>query len=191
VNVHHENRSRSVVLEKQAKQLENRIHLTRTSPLERWNGVCSIVLPNTQISTHSSTHRNTNSEHIMDSFSFGIIGLVIVISLISVVFAVGMSIFVFKKVFSPLMKDASNNSRILQSGEQAQARIVNIQDTGMLVNHNPRVRLLLEVRPFGRQPYQTELTTLVSHLAIPRVQPGCIVPIRIDPMNPQQVALAV
>jgi hypothetical protein len=60
----------------------------------------------------------------------------------------------------------------------------------MLVNDQPEVRMQLEVYLPGRVPYRTEHTAIVSMLAIPRVQPGCTLHLRVDRANPMRVAVA-
>jgi hypothetical protein len=61
----------------------------------------------------------------------------------------------------------------------------------MLVNHQPQVKLVLQVNPPNGAPYQTDLLMVISMLQIPRVQPGMVVPVKIDPKNPANVAVAI
>jgi hypothetical protein len=96
---------------------------------------------------------------------------------------------VYAKVVAPLLKAEQQKARLLATGHQAQARVLSLQETGMLVNHRPQVRIVLEVARPGQLPYQAELTTVISMLAIPRVQPGNVVWVRCDPANPSLVAI--
>ena len=61
----------------------------------------------------------------------------------------------------------------------------------MLVNHKPQVRIGLQVNPPNGAPYQTEATMVISYLMIPQVQPGLTVPVKIDPKDPANVAIAM
>ena len=76
-------------------------------------------------------------------------------------------------------------------GESAQATILQIVDTGMTLNNDPVVDLLLDVRRTGQSSYQARTRTPISRLDVPRFQPGAIVPVRVDPRNPNRVALDV
>ena len=126
-----------------------------------------------------------------------ILGLVI--TLVSLAF----SGFVFWKVFLPMINNAnqlmgnlaaSSNERraLLEHGAAAQARVLNVQGTGTLINHDPQVVLDLEVAPAPNAPtFRARCTAIVSQIAIPRIQPGCLVPVRFAPSNPQRVALAM
>ncbi len=89
----------------------------------------------------------------------------------------------------PLLQNAQQRRAILQSGIPATAAILQLAETGMFVNHQPQVRIALQVNPPNGAPYQTEVTMVISPLQIPRVQPGLVVPVKIDPQDPAKVAL--
>jgi hypothetical protein len=118
----------------------------------------------------------------------------IIITLVSVLFGLAITAvtgFIMWKVFSGVMKGAQQQQQLLAMGHPANGRILQLLDTGTWINNNPQVRIIVEVHPPGRAPYQAECTMVVSQLAIPRVQPGSAVHVRFDPMNPARIALAV
>ena len=81
------------------------------------------------------------------------------------------------------------SARIRSVGRPTQARVLHIADTGTLVNFNPVVSLGLEVIPPGGEAnYVVTLQTAVSKIAIPRR--GDILPVVVDPANPNAIALA-
>jgi len=121
-------------------------------------------------------------------------GLGIVITLVSILFSLvvfGGVAFVMWKVFGGLMKQSQERQALLATGMPAMGRVIQLVDTGMLVNNNPQVRIVVEVQMPGRPPYPADTTMIVSMLAIPRVQPGCMVQLRVDPMNPARIAILI
>ncbi|MCP4657743.1 MAG: hypothetical protein GY856_20235 [bacterium] len=76
-------------------------------------------------------------------------------------------------------------------GVSAQAKVLEIWDTGVTVNENPVVGFRLEVYPQDGPPYEAETKALISRLDIPRIQPGAMLPVKFDPEDPQRVALDV
>ncbi|HVY46110.1 MAG TPA: DUF3592 domain-containing protein [Minicystis sp.] len=98
---------------------------------------------------------------------------------------------VFATVILPLMRRSAERSRLMQIGEQAQAKILGLSDTGVKINNSPQIALQLEVYPKTRPPYQAQCVAIVSYLAIPRVQPGMMVPVRFDPADPSKIAVEV
>jgi hypothetical protein len=94
--------------------------------------------------------------------------------------------FVFKAVLGPEVE----RRKLLESGEPAEATILAVTDTGVTVNQiYPVVKVLLEVRPQGRQPYQVETKMILNRMDIPQIQPGKVVQVRFDPRNPEKVAV--
>jgi hypothetical protein len=84
----------------------------------------------------------------------------------------------------------SEARQIQKSGLPASARIVEIWDTGMTVDDGPVIGMRVEIsRPDGSVYSATIPKSLISRLDIPRFQPGATVPVRIDPKNPDRVAL--
>lgn len=78
-----------------------------------------------------------------------------------------------------------------KSGEQAEALILQIWDTGMTLNNDPVVGFLLEVHPVTGPVYQAKTKLVISRLSVPRYQPGMSVPVRIDPRDHSRVALDI
>jgi hypothetical protein len=84
------------------------------------------------------------------------------------------------------------DARNLQAhGESATAKILRIWDTGMTVNEDPVVGFLLEVRREDRPVYEAQTKLRISRLDIAGIQPGTIVPVRVDPRDPAHVALDI
>ena len=81
-----------------------------------------------------------------------------------------------------------NNQKKLQNlaatGKQGEATILQMEDTGMRINDNPRLALTLEVRIPGYPPYQIRKTMTLEMIRMPQVQPGLVVAVLADPSDP-------
>ena len=82
-------------------------------------------------------------------------------------------------------------NRIRSVGEKAQAVIVSIGDTGMTLNDDPIVSFILEVKRTGKESYRAETQGIVSRLHLSQVQPGAVIPVAVDPENPEKVAIDI
>jgi hypothetical protein len=118
---------------------------------------------------------------------FASVGVTVLMTLCGFAFTAAIIFFVFRNVFGGMSKQR----QILQTGEAAQAKILRIWDTGTSLNDNPQVGMLLEVQAAGRPPFQVETKAFVSRLRLPAIQPGQTVPVRFDPANPNNIALAL
>jgi hypothetical protein len=74
---------------------------------------------------------------------------------------------------------------ILETGVQARAIVVNVADTGMTINNNPRVALTLQVQPEGQAPFEAQKKVTVSRVAIPSI--GDTYWVRFDPSDTSEV----
>lgn len=79
--------------------------------------------------------------------------------------------------------------RIRRVGQVAEALVLAIEDTGMTLNDNPVVAFHLEVRPTSGTPYEARTRGVVGRLDVPRVQPGAVLPVSVDPADPGKVAI--
>lgn len=80
--------------------------------------------------------------------------------------------------------------RIRRIGQPADARVIAIRDTGITVGDDPVVGFRLEVRPRdGSASYEVETRGLVGRLDVPRVQPGAVLPVAVDPNDRNRVAI--
>jgi hypothetical protein len=73
---------------------------------------------------------------------------------------------------------------LMATGQQGEAAILSLEDTGVRINDNPRVRLLLEIRIPGYSPYQVEKTLVIPLIRLAQVQVGSTVQVLADPNQP-------
>lgn len=81
---------------------------------------------------------------------------------------------------------------LLATGQQGEAAVLSLEDTGIRVNDDPRVRMLLEVRVEGYPPYQVNKTMVLPLIRMSQVQVGSTVQVLADPNepdNPDKVGL--
>jgi hypothetical protein len=78
--------------------------------------------------------------------------------------------------------------RLEEAGVNAAAQIVEVRDTGMTVNNNPRVAITMQVAPSdGSAPFAVSTKQTVSRVAIPRAGDAFVV--RYDPDDHDNFAI--
>lgn len=93
------------------------------------------------------------------------------------------------RVLTPIFRGQKLTQELLVSGEMAQARILRLAETGMMINNSPVADILMEVRPQNRAPFQAQARMAISMLRVAQVQPGAVVPVRFDPMDVSKVVI--
>lgn len=89
------------------------------------------------------------------------------------------------------INELDQRSQLAATGTPAHAQLLQVQQTGAMVNFNPEVVVLLQVQHPTLGSYRAQTKVVVPQLAIPRMQPGASVPVRISPTNPADVAVVV
>ena len=89
-----------------------------------------------------------------------------------------------------LLRNSQMTNQVMKTGVDAPATIVRTWDTGVRINDNPQVGMLLQVQPPGGAPFQAEVRQTVSIVQIGMFQPGAQLQVKYDPANPTRVAIA-
>jgi Short C-terminal domain len=78
---------------------------------------------------------------------------------------------------------------LMATGAKAVGTLTSVQDTGMTVNDNPRVKMTFRIEPLDGTPaFEAKKTSTVSRVQIP--QPGCRYPVWYDLADPSTFAFA-
>lgn len=100
-------------------------------------------------------------------------------------------IVVFGGVFwSFFFKPMMTRNKLSKTGVPAQARILSLSDTGVTINMNPQIKLLLEVTPPMGSTYQVEMKKVISRLDTASYQPGNILSVIVDPNDKNLIEIA-
>lgn len=99
--------------------------------------------------------------------------------------ALALPAIVFILFFYPEFRQ----DELRRTGIPTDAVITGIRDTGDRFNDQPQVELSVEVRPRGRAPYHAAVTMIISPVYLPQFQPGARVTVRVDPEDPQRLAV--
>jgi hypothetical protein len=91
---------------------------------------------------------------------------------------VGLSLLPFLRTLFP---------GIIKNGVTAEATVLKVWDTGVSINDNPQVGMLLDVHPSMAPAFQIEAKKLVSRINTGAIQPGMKVQVLYDPANPKRI----
>ncbi len=97
----------------------------------------------------------------------------------------GMFYLFYRLFFAPMILA----SRLRKTGLPGKALIKEVSDTGVTINNNPQVKLVLEIKNSLGQRYTTTVRTLVSRLQPLIYQPGMTIPVLIDPKDDNKVVI--
>jgi hypothetical protein len=105
--------------------------------------------------------------------------------------------FIFYGVFfgaaAPFRRATRGNKRVLAAGRPAKAFVKSISESSLgatvTVNDQPYLNLTLEIHDGYSDPYIISFDTIVPRTEVPRVQPGNKIAVKVDPSDPEKVAI--
>jgi len=106
-----------------------------------------------------------------------IVGFSLVCTVGIIALSIGIPIFIMRS-------NQQKAQALMATGTQGEATILQLNDTGMRINDNPRVALLLEVRLPNYPPYQVQKTVTIPIIRLAQVQVGSVVAVMADPTQP-------
>ncbi len=107
--------------------------------------------------------------------------VLVVVSLLCTFVIVAASIAV---PFILMRNNQKRAQELMAVGTQGEATVLALQDTGMFINNNPRVSMLLEVRVGNLAPYQVQKVATIPMIRLSQIQVGAVVPVMVDMSNP-------
>jgi len=110
------------------------------------------------------------------------VALILVIVAIQIVFATRAK----KKFYANY-----DNADLLKNGNEAQATILKVWQTGLKVNINEQIGLRLQVQAPDGAPYEVEIKAVVPKLMMAQYHEGGAVQVNVDPYDRTRVALAM
>lgn len=101
----------------------------------------------------------------------------------------GPPLFFGSFVFVPMALRAFHTSQVLAHGVPAPAKIVDITNTGNVINNLPVYRIALQVQPTGRPPFMAAVQRTLDGINMLAFIPGRILDVKYNPRNLAQVAI--
>ena len=106
----------------------------------------------------------------------------------------GGMLFLFRFLSKSLQQKQQLATELQERGLRGSATVVELIDTGMLINYNPRVNLVLDVVVERQAPYRITKTETIPMTRLPQVQPGQAIEVLVDPndrQNPDRVVIVL
>lgn len=73
------------------------------------------------------------------------------------------------------------------TGDPGMARVLGVEDTGVLINDRPRLALDLEITPAsGGAPLRVRTKRVIGFASLGSMQPGAVFPVSFDPARPEK-----
>jgi hypothetical protein len=102
--------------------------------------------------------------------------------------AVAYGVWLAWRVVPPLVDMQSGYIRLLQQGDPMRGEVIRIEPTSAFINNQPVVRVTVGYRQ-DDQERRAVFEQVLPYTVVPRVQPGMLVPLRVDMRNNDAVVI--
>ncbi len=118
------------------------------------------------------------------------------ITIVGVTFALGVTAAILIPSLKPIFSffgGGPGARRIRKYGRPAKATVLAIGENSgggvVTVNDQPYLNLQVRVEDGFQTPYDASFDTIIPRSALPQFQPGAVIPVKVDPEDPQKVVI--
>lgn len=97
--------------------------------------------------------------------------------------------FVFGHTIFPMAQNRRMKKRLLKEGVEAEAVLLNIEQTGMYVNHQPQLKLQVQVHPLNGRNFVTDVREVLTLKHLGRLRIGGRLKVKYNPANTKEVVM--
>jgi len=131
----------------------------------------------------------------MTGEAMGSVWITLLITGGGIILAFIAALWLFRKLAGGVNRDllkmvAGAGGESIPAGLPGTASVLSVRDTGITINHiNAMMEVGLRVQPDGGAPYETKTRISLARHSWGAIKPGMSVAVRIDPKDPQRVAI--
>lgn len=94
---------------------------------------------------------------------------------------------VFRVTLIPLLKVSRMKKRLMQEGVEAEAVLLNMEQTGLYVNNQPQIKLQVQVQPNSGRNFVSEVREVLTLIDLSQLRIGSTLKVKYNPANTKEV----
>jgi len=94
---------------------------------------------------------------------------------------------VLRRTLLPYLRQLKMRKRLVKEGVEAEAVLLNMQQTGLYINNLPQLRLQLQVYPRTGRDFMTETLEVLSFIDLNQLHIGGSLLVKFNPVNTKEV----
>ncbi|HUC80135.1 MAG TPA: hypothetical protein VMR70_04430 [Flavisolibacter sp.] len=95
--------------------------------------------------------------------------------------------FALSKTVFPLVQISQMKKRLLREGIEAEAVLLNMEQTGLYVNNQPQVKLQVQVHPHTGRNFVSEIREVLTFIDLGQLRIGSTLKVKYNPANTHEV----
>ena len=94
---------------------------------------------------------------------------------------------VLKVTVFPLVQISRMKKRLMQEGIEAEAVLLNMEQTGLYVNNQPQIKLQVQVHPLSGRNFVSEVREVLTLIDMSQLRIGSTLKVKYNPANTKEV----
>lgn len=103
------------------------------------------------------------------------------------VLALAILYAVFSRTVFPLVQIGKMKRRLLKEGVEADAVLLNMEQTGLYVNNQPQIKLQVQVHPVTGRNFVSEVREVLTLIDLSQLRIGSTLKVKYNPANTREV----
>ena len=106
-----------------------------------------------------------------------------------VIVAVSVTVlyFVLSRTLFPLLQISKMKKKLLREGLEADAVLLNMEQTGLYVNNQPQIKLQVQVQPIAGRNFVSEIREVLTLIDLSQLRIGTTLKVKYNPDNTKEV----
>ena len=104
-----------------------------------------------------------------------------------IVFTTAVSYFVLSRTLFPILKISQMKKRLMREGIEAEAVLLNMEQTGLYVNNQPQIKMQVQVQPMTGRNFVSEICEVLTLIDLSQLRIGSTLKVKYNPINTKEV----
>ena len=108
-------------------------------------------------------------------------------TIIIIAVVTGILYFVLSRTLFPLLQISKMKRRLMNEGVEAEAVLLNMEQTGLYVNNQPQIKLQVQVQPLTGRNFVSEVREVLTLIDLSQLRIGSTLKVKYNPINTKEV----
>lgn len=108
-------------------------------------------------------------------------------TIITIIIVLAILYFVLSRTLFPLLQINQMKKRLMRQGIEADAVLLNMEQTGLYVNNQPQIKLQVQVQPLTGRNFVSEIREVLTLIDLSQLRIGSTLKVKYNPVNTKEV----
>lgn len=108
-------------------------------------------------------------------------------AIVTIAIVVAILYFVFSRTLFPILQISKMKKRLMKEGIEAEAVLLNMEQTGLYVNNQPQIKLQVQVQPLTGRNFVSEVKEVLTLIDLSQLRIGSTLKVKYNPVNTKEI----